>query len=81
MTQLTYTPSSPPQDEEGFRKWVSAELLRVGAAVYNASVVPTYYQEPRPEEGLLAIADGTSWNPGAGAGLYIYLNSAWTFIV
>lgn len=28
----------------------------------------------------LAIADGTDWNPGSGAGLYRYQNNVWTFI-
>lgn len=29
---------------------------------------------------MLAIADGTNWNPGSGAGLYRYQNGSWTFI-
>ncbi len=29
---------------------------------------------------MLAIADGTDWNPGSGAGLYRYQNGSWTFI-
>lgn len=31
----------------------------------------------RPATGDLAFADGVSWNPGAGAGLYEYRGGAW----
>jgi len=32
-----------------------------------------------PVDGMLAFADGTSWNPGSGKGLYVY-NGGWNFI-
>jgi hypothetical protein len=42
------------------------------------------HAEPRvPSDtriAMLAIADGTNWNPGSGAGLYRYQNNSWTFI-
>jgi hypothetical protein len=28
-------------------------------------------------EGLIALADGTNWNPGHGAGPYVYQGGAW----
>lgn len=28
-------------------------------------------------QGMVAYADGTSWNPGSGAGLYLYSGSSW----
>jgi hypothetical protein len=31
----------------------------------------------KPREGWLVRADGTAWNPGAGAGVYTYLGGAW----
>lgn len=38
----------------------------------------TLHAEPaRPREGMLAVADGTKWNPGAGAGLYIHRSGSW----
>lgn len=36
------------------------------------NVAPT-----KPRAGMLVEADGTNWNPGAGAGCYIYRASAW----
>lgn len=32
---------------------------------------------PDPVEGMVVWADGTSWNPGSGAGLYEYRGGAW----
>ena len=28
-------------------------------------------------KGMVVLADGTSWNPGAGQGVYAYYNSTW----
>lgn len=31
----------------------------------------------KPREGLVVFADGTSWNPGTGRGVYVYSAGAW----
>jgi len=36
-----------------------------------------YVVPPKPRDGLVALADGTAWNPGSGAGVYCYYGSAW----
>jgi len=28
-------------------------------------------------KGMVVLADGTTWNPGAGQGVYAYYNSQW----
>lgn len=44
-------------------------------------VLEKSYSAPnRVYEGMLVYADGTTWNPGSGAGLYQYRSSAWVFI-
>lgn len=41
----------------------------------------TLYAEPkRVFDGMVVMADGTSWNPGSGAGAYVYRNSGWHFL-
>jgi len=41
-----------------------------------------YNVEPtKPQEQDVAYADGSNWNPGQGAGLYIYINSQWEPLV
>jgi hypothetical protein len=34
----------------------------------------------RLKEGMIRQADGTDWNPGAGAGLYQYRSGSWARI-
>jgi len=42
-------------------------------------IVPLNVEPTRPTEGMVANADGTNWNPGAGgAGLYQYVGGVWT---
>lgn len=31
----------------------------------------------KPRDGLVVFADGTNWNPGAGAGIYAYHSGVW----
>jgi hypothetical protein len=38
---------------------------------------PLYAEPKRIIEGMAVVADGTVWNPGSGAGEYIYLNGSW----
>ena len=33
-----------------------------------------------PVDGLLAYADGSTWNPGSGEGAYMYYNSTWNYL-
>lgn len=39
-----------------------------------------YAQPKRVFDGMVVMADGTSWNPGSGAGVYVYRGSAWHFL-
>ena len=34
-------------------------------------------EPPKAQEGMLAYADGTNWNPGSGKGVYVYNGTAW----
>ena len=39
--------------------------------------------EPQAEllkQGMIVYADGTSWNPGSGEGVYRYNGTAWVFL-
>lgn len=77
---MAYTPTPVPR--EGItNEYLFQELLRIsndlvlaeeGRQLPVRSVAPT-----KPREGMLIIADGTSWNPGSGAGHYEYKAGAW----
>lgn len=55
--------------EESQRSAVDFLQLRV------LSKVPS-----KPREGMVVRADGTTWNPGSGAGFYGYKSGAWAFL-
>lgn len=61
---------------------VNAELQRIAALFRELPVqllaCSTWNAAPgRPYTGMIAFADGTNWNPGAGAGYYGYHSGAW----
>lgn len=60
---------------------VDNELLRIQEAFELISryvmTEITYVKPDKPVELQTLYADGTKWNPGQGAGFYIYINRAW----
>lgn len=79
-----YKPTSPPGDVppefSAYTDWILNELQKVADSVserdflqlVELSVAPT-----KPRVGMVALADGTNWNPGSGAGFYGYRGGAW----
>jgi len=64
-------------------RWAQTISLYLQATAKNPELttlsMEVLHNEPeRLFEGLIACADGTDWNPGSGAGLYLYIGSAWT---
>lgn len=60
--------------------YVLRELRAVSAAMELARagrIDKSYVAPTKTEEGLVVLADGVSWNPGAGAGVYCYYGGAW----
>ena len=79
MAEL-YIPSFAPDEYDP--AWLQAELERLSVALHSLEIptmllVPQAVAPEKPREGLVAYADGTNWNPGAGAGLYEYRAGAW----
>jgi hypothetical protein len=66
---------------EQLSEYLSRELTRISGEfqlVEDGISIPMRFRAPvRAREGMLAIADGTSWNPGSGRGLYEYRSGAW----
>ena len=47
----------------------------------GAYVLPVMTAAPTvPDEGALAFADGTTWDPGSGKGLYVYRSGSWLYL-
>lgn len=72
----------PNDASPGLRSWLADQFRSI--ATYSRNPTPTTLTlavlgaEPsKPTNGMLVYADGTSWNPGSGAGVYAYESGAW----
>lgn len=76
---MSYTPTFP---SAGITvQWIYDELQRISSGMTQPIGLQfdvLTIEPSRPIEGMVVCADGTAWNPGAGAGLYLYIGGAWT---
>lgn len=75
---MSYEPTFP--GEAITPQWLYDELQRIGTEMARPDKLlreVLHIAPARPQEGLEVCADGTDWNPGAGAGLYLYIGAAW----
>lgn len=60
---------------------VGAELQKIAEALDTPDkflMLTMLYEAPKKlREGMTILADGTSWNPGSGAGVYAYFGATW----
>jgi hypothetical protein len=78
-----YAPEPIPLDSAELTSYLFRELkkLEFELAEVTAKKVQFVHREPaRPREGNLYGADGTNWDPGSGAGVYVYYGNAWHFL-
>ena len=80
---MTYRASSTPeiQDLAALTEFVRREFKRIeeDSLVQDFLYLKKSYAAPaKPRDGMVVLADGTSWNPGAGAGYYGYNGGTWT---
>lgn len=68
-----YFPKRTPDEySPGF---IAEELQKISFAVDTLSLGQyevQYVAPSKPRQGRVVYADGTTWNPGAGEGLYLY---------
>ena len=79
---MPYVPTQCPAnvDSDGLRHWVQEEFFRLAqatAVVDNVVLKVTYVAPVYVVEGMVVYADGTTWNPGGGRGLYQRVSGAW----
>ena len=83
MADAPYTPAHPVQDIEGIPLSLHRELVKLSGVIANLSQqvhVELFVEPSRPLHGQMVYADGTSWNPGSGRGLY-YFDTGEAYIV
>lgn len=63
---------------------VQQELYKIAQAMETADPFITletlYTYPPKYREGTVFKADGTTLDPGSGAGVYCYRGGVWTFL-
>ena len=76
---MAYQPLGVPDDPKAIPGFLQGELRRL----MKASATPylqldVYHKAPdKPREGMIICADGSDWNPGAGAGFYGFSGGVW----
>lgn len=79
----TYVPEIVPDlsDPKILQAFLEKEFRSISRSLFNSDMVsldPLFVAPPKPFEGMIQYADGTSWNPGEGEGYYGYVNGAWS---
>ena len=62
-----------PKLDRDMQEWARRGVEQLQFVVLDAAPA-------KPRKGLLVYADGSTWNPGSGQGLYRYTGSAWVFV-
>lgn len=78
-----YQPESAGPDLDSIPRlleYVQRENRRIALALAGtlSSELQELHVEPaKRRTGMIVLADGTNWNPGAGRGVYAFYNGAW----
>lgn len=70
-----YIPSN--QDIKQELQNIAEALQSPNQALYVSSLAVAPL---KPRDGMIVLANGTTWNPGSGAGFYGYRAGAWRFL-
>ena len=78
-----FNPGDPPVDPVQLQRWLR-ELVVMQTAAFTALAAghldKTTVAPAKPRDGDFRYADGTSWNPGGGKGLYMF-TTVWTLVI
>lgn len=82
LTSVGYSPNQIPTNPADFARFLREELDRISSAI-NALALghldKTFVEPAKPRDGDLRYADGISWDPGSGKGIYMY-STVWTLV-
>lgn len=83
QAQGLYVPGNVPSDPAQLPRFLETELQSIAGAIAKLTVghiEMSYVAPTKPREGDIRLADGTSWNPGLGQGVYGYYNRGWHYL-
>jgi hypothetical protein len=82
LGSVQYQPTPVPDDPKDLPRYLQDELGRLADVVRLLAVghIDVSYVLPeKPRQGDIRYADGVSWNPGGGEGIYFYNSGGvWT---
>lgn len=79
---MAYIPK-PVSVSDDLLRYLEQELREISGELslpeFQGVTLTVLYAEPeRYFPGLIVYADGTTWNPGSGEGVYVRTSSAWS---
>jgi hypothetical protein len=80
-SSVQYAPAPTPADTSKLQLYIETELRNIQTAVMALAaghLDKSYAAPDKPREGDMRFADGATWNPGSGPGLYIYDGATWS---
>lgn len=83
LASVQYAPQKPPEDPAKLPGFLLEELQKISSAIALLAlghIDKSYGAPAKPREGDIRLADGTTWNPGSGIGVYAYYAGAWHFL-
>jgi hypothetical protein len=82
-----YEPEPPPETGglEELRAYIMRENYRIAALLNmlaDGQIERTYAAPAKLNDGMIRFADGATWNPGSGRGIYRYdiTSASWVFL-
>lgn len=80
---IFYVPEQVPSDPAQLPMYLENEFAKIKRSIEQISMghfEVTYVEPPKPRKGDLRYADGVSWNPGSGQGVYVYKGTTWVLL-
>ena len=78
-TQFVGDPNNP----DDVMRYLGNELDAISGEFSETEALDsrTVFAPPaKPREGMIVVADGVHWNPGSGAGAYVYQGGGWVWL-
>ena len=75
-----YAPGQPPENAADVQRFLTTELSKIATCMQLLAVghLDMSYAAPtKPRIGDIRLADGTTWNPSNGQGMYYYNGTKW----
>jgi len=78
-----FTPDPAPENVEELPGYLANSLSQVSTMINSPTrnFAPLNNAPPKPTDGDVAFANGEGWDPGYGAGLYVYAGGKWASLI